>query len=83
MGFLELDILVDGYATGVGSYGEGIGEVLACVIEFGGFRDRGGRVLGLSVGGGSGMGISAAWRGTNALADGEMGEKVEGENADG
>lgn len=59
-GFLELDIVGDGYAAGDATYGEGMGEVLACVTELGGFRERGGRVLGLSVGGGSGMGCNAA-----------------------
>jgi hypothetical protein len=83
MGFFELDIVGEGYAAGANTYGEGIGDVLACVMEFGGFSDKGGRVLGLSVGGGSGIGISAAWRGADALANGEIGEKAEDENVDG
>jgi hypothetical protein len=57
--------------------------VLVCVMGLGGFSDRGGRVLGLSVGGGRGIGISAAWRGADALANGEIGEKTDDEKVDG
>lgn len=54
-------------------------------MEFGGFSEGGGRVLGLSVGGGKGIGckLPRGCRTTGSLAGGEFGMKVDGENVEG
>lgn len=59
--------------------------MLVCVMAFGGFSDSGGRVLGLRVGGGSGMGVKTGkgCRAAEPLADGEMGENIEVEKVAG
>lgn len=56
IGFFELDAVGDALSEEVPIYG----EVLVCAMGFGGFSEGGGRVVGLRVGGGRGMGCSAA-----------------------
>ena len=79
----------NGLREGISVFGEIMGLVFVWAVRFGGFRDEGGFVLGLSVGGGSGSGVSSGKRClllqlfAEPLEGGDMGRNVCGKVMDG